>query len=374
MSKTRLSTADKNKLFFESGGLCALCRSSISYDRISRKNVRTDEYAHIIADSPDGPRGDETSRSRAKDITNILLLCPNCHSIIDKEIKSFPAKRLQELRRSHTQLVRETLDSLQNKEALAVKYAAPIGQCAVSIDETKVEAAIRASAYLAQRFLIDLNPNHSLHEDTEKEYWASQWEQLKLNFEQKIAVRQERGEEKPFLLFAVAPQPLLIRLGILMNDLYEVHVFQKKREPDTWEWLSEEVKTHYKLIRPQERKANVALNLSLSANIEDRRIYSVLGNDTSIWKLTHDRPDNDYLRTPEQLADLRALYRRFFQVAKEFHGHNTVLHVFPACPVSAAIEFGRIYMPKADLPLILYDQNKDKNAFELAYDLNCVKR
>ena len=63
MSKTRLSTADKNKLFFESGGLCALCRSSISYDRISRKNVRTDEYAHIIADSPDGPRGDETSRS-----------------------------------------------------------------------------------------------------------------------------------------------------------------------------------------------------------------------------------------------------------------------------------------------------------------------
>jgi len=32
------------------------------------------------------------------------------------------------------------------------------------------------------------------------------------------------------------------------------------------------------------------------------------------------------------------------------------LHVFPAMPLALAVEFGRIRMPKADLPLCIYDQ------------------
>jgi hypothetical protein len=39
------------------------------------------------------------------------------------------------------------------------------------------------------------------------------------------------------------------------------------------------------------------------------------------------------------------------------------LHIFPALPVSAAVDVGRVWMPKADLPLIIYDQNRKLNGF-----------
>ena len=38
----------------------------------------------------------------------------------------------------------------------------------------------------------------------------------------------------------------------------------------------------------------VALNLSLSATIDNERIINVLGTDTSIWTVTIPKPDNDF--------------------------------------------------------------------------------
>jgi hypothetical protein len=39
------------------------------------------------------------------------------------------------------------------------------------------------------------------------------------------------------------------------------------------------------------------------------------------------------------------------------------LHVFPAMPVSLAVELGRVRMPKADLPWLLYDQMNARGGF-----------
>ena len=47
-----------------------------------------------------------------------------------------------------------------------------------------------------------------------------------------------------------------------------------------------------------------------------------------------------------------------FNAIKGRHGETQLLHVFPAMPVAAAVETGRVWMPKADLPLLIYDQNR----------------
>jgi hypothetical protein len=38
-----------------------------------------------------------------------------------------------------------------------------------------------------------------------------------------------------------------------------------------------------------------------------------------------------------------------------------MLNIFPAIPVSVAVEMGRVWMPKADLPLIIFDRNRVNN-------------
>ena len=47
----------------------------------------------------------------------------------------------------------------------------------------------------------------------------------------------------------------------------------------------------------------------------------------------------------------------------EFTGQDTPLHVFPVLPVSATVEVGRVAMPKADLPMVVHDQNRRLQGF-----------
>ena len=92
-----------------------------------------------------------------------------------------------------------------------------------------------------------------------------------------------------------------------------------------------------------------ALVLALSATIQHDRIYDVLGPEATLWRVTVPEPHNDFLRSRAQLCEFRQLMRSTLDRIKAIHGQESVLHVFPAMPVSLAVELGRVHMPKADL-------------------------
>ena len=61
-----------------------------------------EELAHIIGSSVDGPRGDDPlPLSQRDEYENIILLCPTCHTLIDKAKGQFPAEALREWKREH---------------------------------------------------------------------------------------------------------------------------------------------------------------------------------------------------------------------------------------------------------------------------------
>src|SRR5438093_1402842 len=84
-------------------------------------------------------------------------------------------------------------------------------------------------------------------------------------------------------------------------------------------------------------------------------ITSVLGPQASIWTVTVPTPNNEVTKSREQLSQPSVL-RRLFDEIKAVHGQTTALHVFPVASVSAAVEFGPVRMPKADMPWLIYDQ------------------
>lgn len=69
------------------------------------------------------------------------------------------------------------------------------------------------------------------------------------------------------------------------------------------------------------------------------------------------------MRRPEDLAEFKRRLRRLLDRIKATHGEDAVINVFPALPNSAAVEVGRVWMPKADLPLHIYDQNRAAGGF-----------
>ena len=85
---------------------------------------------------------------------------------------------------------------------------------------------------------------------------------------------------------------------------------------------------------------------------------AALGENAAIWSLSADDANNDIVRSPEDQSDYRTALRRLLDRIKARHGQNAVLNIFPALPASLAVETGRVWMPKSDLAMTIYDQSR----------------
>jgi len=94
-----MRTKDIKILWGRSANRCAICKIELTPDG-EIETIR--EIAHIISQSPDGPRGEESLPvNNRNDYSNLILLCPNHHSEIDKIPESWPTIRLQKIKGEH---------------------------------------------------------------------------------------------------------------------------------------------------------------------------------------------------------------------------------------------------------------------------------
>jgi hypothetical protein len=185
---------------------------------------------------------------------------------------------------------------------------------------------------------------------------------------QQVRPRLAQGSISHLSIFALAPQPLLMLLGFSLSDIPAAEVYQLHREPPDWRWQDHPSDFHFNVNEPQQIDGPPTLVLSLSATVTDDRIKSVLP-DSTIWRVTTPTPNNDFLKSREQAREFRALRRELLDRIKQRHGEKAQIHVFPAMPVALAVDFGRLIMPKADLAMRIYDENKANGGFVYALDL-----
>jgi hypothetical protein len=57
-------------------------------------NILLGEMAHVIGRKPKGPRG-STKYGTVDTYENLILLCPACHTLVDKAPRDFPATLLR---------------------------------------------------------------------------------------------------------------------------------------------------------------------------------------------------------------------------------------------------------------------------------------
>ena len=83
-------------------------------------------------------------------------------------------------------------------------------------------------------------------------------------------------------------------------------------------------------------------------------------------------PRGDLVRSPllaDDLGNLMLLCDTCHRRIDKYDA-KTQLHVFPAMPIATAIELGRVWMPKADMPLIIYDENTANSGFFKAIEIS----
>lgn len=365
----RLREATVFEIWVRAAGRCQYpgCNRELLGDLLAaNRNGRFGFVAHIVAESPDGPRGHPVrSYELVNDIRNVMLLCGTHHKVIDiDELQAHPEAVLLAMKAAHEERIRIQTATSEDRASHVLIYGANIGTREAPLSFDRISRDMMPERYPAGGRPITIELLGSPLMDHESDYWTIQRRVLHEGFSAQVTNRLARREIHHLSVFALAPQPLLIELGSLLGDIAPMEIRQLHREPSGWRWAFDGQPISYKVRRPTGRTGPPALVLALSATVTDERITSAVGPRSAVWSIAAKKPGNDVIRRPEDLREFRRLVRMLFDEIKAVHGENSVISVFPALPVSAAVEVGRVWMPKADLPLQVYDQNRARGGFE----------
>ena len=363
-----ISISTQCMLWGKSAGRCefAGCNKPLWKSSVTQESVNVAQKAHIYSFSARGSRGNEgIPKDELNDISNLMLVCHECHQKLDGPHGSirYAATLLRIMKKEHEERVERVTWIAESKKSQILLYGANIGDHSSPLNYRDAAPALFPDRYPASDAPIELSTVNSSFSDRDPEFWRIEAENLRRKFEKRVRERLALGEVDHLSVFSLAPQPLLILLGTLLSDIVPSDVYQRHREPPTWKWPRNFATQEFELREPVTASGTPALVLASSATVVEERITSLLGRDASVWIVTLPTPHNDAVKSREQLSQLRSLLRSVFDRIKAAYGQSTVLHVFPAAAISAAVEFGRVRMPKADMPWLIYDQVNSRGGF-----------
>lgn len=366
----------ERELWARAAGRCQFdgCNRLVYKSPVTQEQVNISEKAHIYSFSKSGPRGwgpFVTNKKQINSVANLMLVCHDCHKTIDQDIQGdrYSAELLIRWKGEHEKRVAIVTGISPTKKSQVILYGANISDQTSRLQPAAASDALFPDWYPASEHPVCLSMNWE-GKDNNPAYWTTEAANLKNVFNRLVRPLLD-GSECPHLsLFALAPMPLMTLFGALLTDKVPAQTYQLHREPhQTWKWLANPAGFEYQVNCPSTHTHQPALVISLSDHIAPSRITAVLGEATSIWELTIESPSNDFLKSKEQLSQFRKTIRQLIVDIGKAHGKHVPLAIFPAMPVACAVELGRVRMPKADSPWILYDQNNEQQKFIRALEI-----
>lgn len=365
----------ERELWARAAGRCqfAGCNRLVYKSPVTQEPINISEKAHIYSFAKDGPRGWGpflTNKKQLNEVPNLLLVCHDCHKTIDNENDGgrYPAVMLQEWKSMHEKRITVVAGVNPSKNTHVLLYGANIGEQVSKLQPEAAKEAVFPDWYPSDEHPTCVSMSWE-GKDDQPAFWDTEARNLEEVFNRQIRPLIDRADPFHFSVFALAPMPLLIRLGCLLTDKVPTQVYQLHREPvESWKWL-DGPELSFKISQPTTFEHPPALIVSLSASIGVERIKAVLGENISVWELTINDPHNDFLKSKNQLSQFREAARKVIALIGKAHGRTHPVSIFPSMPVACAVDLGRIRMPKADLRWVIYDQNEKAGQFMRALEI-----
>jgi hypothetical protein len=244
---TKLKSRDISRsveamLWGRAAGRCQFdgCNRELWKSPVTQERVNLAEKAHIYSFSTDGPRGNRgVDAKRLNALENLILVCDICHKTIDKNWSSdrYTIAQLQQWKTAHEARVARVAGIGPEKSSHILLFGSNIGDHQGPLHYRQAVDAIFPHWYPAEEHAIELGVRNSvLSEVKEAVFWDSARANVEADYAQ-VRRRIKSGEIKHLSVFALAAQPLLIRLGALLGDIVRAEVYQLHREPaPSWKW------------------------------------------------------------------------------------------------------------------------------------------
>lgn len=349
-----------NMLFAKAAGRCQFegCNKPVLFDELTLREYNKSNVAHIVASSPKGARGDAIRSHLLSDkLSNLMLMCPEHHKLIDDFSDDYPEELLLEMKRKHEAAIAAQCNLIYTEPTEVLMVSSPIkGRFPAKITfNTCAEAVMpakRVAGSHGQRIHIEVETDYH-----SSQYWEIASRALERRFAQTITAILEESPNVHFSVFPLAPMPLIMKLGYKIGDKTRADVFQFSRTKDSWSWDTLEQTNTFTVEKHNVRDgAKIALVFSLTADIAAPRIAEAYDADI-LYCIRAKRFGVDCIQSPADLAAFWHEYQAVCDEIKNTYPQVREIGVFPAMPVSAAFEVGRRYMPGVYPKLRIFDDD-----------------
>lgn len=363
-----ISQNTEKLLWAMSAGRCEKCGRLVYRHPMSQVLGNFAQIAHNLPVSDFGPRSNFKKKHKQidpnmdiDDVSNLLLLCYDCHKEIDKIHPSdFPPQRLRQIKNDFEEFVLKATNNERIIPTTVVTYSPNLHGQRITITKSQTQKAVSPDKVINCEF--DITLKNSSYNVGDAKYWQYEESNLVRIFEEKITPRLEDYTlaSNNFSVFAIGPIPLLIKLGTLLSNKNDIDVYQFKKSPTpTWEWESCERDFDYEIKCIQQKKdaKRIILMCSLSGVINQSAVQRVISwDDANIIEIrTTCQPHDDILRSKKQLDKFVLCYRQLKEQMLNMSNQRLPVHLFAAIPVSMAVEIGRHWNPTVDLPMVIYN-------------------
>lgn len=317
------------------------------------------QVAHIKADGKLGPRHDQSqSEEDRNSIDNLMLLCHTCHKLIDDHPEEHTVEKLQQRKEQYESSVKRAIDSLKPHAANIVIMTAPLGGDSMEITKQDCHEALSNCGLTVK----NTKPFNIVLQDGADDLNNAMKIVNKRLARYKETVRDDSTDYTA--IFAIAPQPILIGMGLALGDDDTIRVFQRNREGAGWSWNDKAEPNRFVFDGTGSSMGDAedaVLILSISGEINEKSIPAIL-NDPSIPRLrlranrqglTSIGREDDWFAFKEQ-ATLAS-----FKIHESYPSVKRI-HVFPAMPTSANIAFGMAWNTRLIPELVVYEKTNGK--------------
>lgn len=374
------------------------CGKDLQRESLSGTRGVFSYFAHIIASSPKGPRGDELlSGQRTDDIGNIMLLCDECHRRIDRvEPDRFKVDILRAMRQDSINEVRRLLDSLKYQEAIPLVIMGNITAQSPRFIQREAEEAmwtrhLRMSPQGPEHYFY--NGGH-LHNPHASMYWGSLFESLRTD----IPLLQKRlngtlrgeGTTTPVAVFPLHGTSLLLLAGRVVGEGSKVTVFQFHRDrPEDLPGAQWAFDTGASPPAPGKYSVNelhshtggdeACLIVSLTYKVETSRLPSDLhtpsGFAMGALEVTAAEPTplgHDIFKHPRDIDDFAIAVEEAIRKLQDQWRVKKV-HLIVGAPASACFRIGQKFQARHHAKVVCYEAlpgagSSFKETIEIAND------
>ena len=364
------------RLWVQSGGRCAFCNEHLLRDSLTMKEANFSNIAHIVAASPNGPRGsDPLPHSRRHELENLILVCPVHHKLIDsnEHAHDYPTDRLHEIKRTHGDRIHRLTEYKANDKTTVLRLRAKFdpGLPVDPIHRSAIEEAI-APRYMTDDNGVEIDLT-AINFATKAEYWAVAHRQIK---------DEMRGIWKPTVVgqpirhlsvFALAPIPLLVALGYELPQSIPSDLYQRHLANESWTWSVDSPPAEFDVRKVSHRSVgnHVALFLSLSGTV-DHACLPKEAQTFPVYELspTLATPNRCLVNTRVDLENFRRAYQQAHGEIRKGNPAVTAIHLFAAVPAPVAVACGKDLLRKVHPVLHVYDFDREAKRYFNAIEVN----